>query len=240
MGKESILVIEDDKDIQELIKYNLTREGYRVHCVTNGEDGLAYVRNTPPQLIVLDILLPGMDGFDVCRVLKNNTDTQRIPIIMVSAKSEDADVVTGLEIGANDYLTKPFSAKVLIARIRALLRRKVSTETIKHEPIEIHEIKINPGRYEVLVNGKVINFSFTEFRILLLLAKSPGWVFSRYQIVNEVRGEDIIVTDRSVDVHITGLRKKLGPYGRYIETVRGLGYRFSDTNNPTDSQNMSS
>ncbi|MFZ5979166.1 MAG: response regulator transcription factor [Candidatus Zixiibacteriota bacterium] len=228
MAKESILVIEDEKDIQELIKYNLSREGYRVHCVMSGEEGLTYVRTYTPQLVVLDVLLPGLDGFEVCRILKANKDTQHIPVIMVTAKSEDADVVTGLEIGANDYLTKPFSAKVLIARIRALLRRKASDDTIKHDPIQIHELQINPGRYEVLANGKEISFSYTEFRILMLLAKSPGWVFSRYQIVNEVRGEDSIVTDRSVDVHITGLRKKLGSYGKYIETVRGVGYRFSD------------
>jgi two-component system phosphate regulon response regulator PhoB len=221
--KENILVIEDDVDIQELIKYNLTREGYQVKCVTSGEDGLASVRKNPPNLIILDIMLPGMGGFEVCRILKANSETQAIPIMMVTAKSEDADVVTGLELGANDYLTKPFSSKILVARVRTLLRQK---EITKQAPIKIHELEIHPGRFEVRADGQPIQFSFSEFRILMLLAKSPGWVFSRYQIVNDVRGEDTVVTDRSVDVHITGLRKKLGKYGKYIETVRGVGYRF--------------
>lgn len=226
--KEHILVVEDESDLQELIKFNLIKEGYRVDCASSGQEALNKVRESQPNLIVLDILLPGIDGLEVCRTLKNNPETSQIPIIMVTAKAEESDIITGLEMGADDYLTKPFSPKVLVARIRALLRRKVAVELTSQSPIEYHNLMIHPGRHEVIANGEVTNLSFTEFRILLVLAKSPGWVFNRYQIVNEVRGNDSIVTDRSVDVHIASLRKKLGTCGNLIETVRGVGYRFSE------------
>ncbi len=226
--KERILVVEDEEDLQELLRVNLSREGYRVICASTGRDALVQVKNTPPQLIVLDILLPEIDGLQVCRLLKENPDTRHIPVIMVTAKSAESDIVAGLEVGADDYVTKPFSPKVLVARIRAQLRRKTAHQFSEEQPIQRHELLIHPGRYEVLADGKPINLSFTEFKILLVLAKNPGWVFSRYQIVNEVRGDDNIVTDRSVDVHIANLRRKLGIYGKYVETVWAVGYRFMD------------
>lgn len=228
MARESILIVEDEDDLQELIRFNLAKEGYRVSCVTSGRQAITEIKNNRPQLVVLDLLLPEVDGIEVCRNVKADPRTSHIPVIMVTAKSEDSDVVTGLEVGADDYLTKPFSPRVLIARIRALLRRKAAHEVSGERPIEIHELQIHPGRYELLAQNKQIDLSFTEFRILLVLAKSAGWVLSRYQIVNEVRGDDSIVTDRSVDVHIANLRKKLGQYGKYVETVRGVGYRFRD------------
>jgi two-component system phosphate regulon response regulator PhoB len=224
--QKSILVVEDDADIRQLIDFNLAREGYEVTCVEGGEEGLDLIKNRPPDLVVLDLMLPGIDGLETCRAIKSNPQTEHIPVIIVSAKSEDVDVVVGLEIGAEDYITKPFSPKVLVARIRALLRRREKEHEAPEGPVRIHDLQINPDRYEVTADGQPVYLSYTEFHILLLLARSAGRVFSRYQIVNDVRGEDSIVTDRSVDVHIAGVRKKLGKYADYIETVRGLGYRF--------------
>lgn len=226
VSRENILVIEDEPDIQELIRFNLSREGFRVVCCRTGEDGIATARTTEPKLILLDLMLPGMDGLDVCKILKANPDTRQIPVIMVTARTEEVDMVTGLDVGADDYLPKPFSPKVLVARIRALLRRRASEEFQDNVPVAIHELEIHPGRFEVKASGKRLDLSLTEFKILQFLARNPGWVFTRYQIVSGVRGDDVVVTDRSVDVHIVGLRRKLGDYGKYIETVRGVGYRF--------------
>ncbi len=228
MAKDSILVIEDEEDILELINFNLGKEGYRVTGATTGEDGLKSARANVPGLILLDIMLPGLDGLEVCKILKNDGKTQHIPIIMLTAKSEESDVVTGLEVGADDYITKPFSPKILIARIRNILRRKSREADRTITTITVHDIVIHPGRHEVAVAGKPVDLTFTEFQILQFLARHPGWVFTRYQIVNEIRGDETIVTDRSVDVQIVGLRKKLGDAGQYIETVRGVGYKFRE------------
>lgn len=224
--RENILVVEDEPDLQELIRFNLDREGYRVGCTASGREALQMIRESEPDLIVLDIILPEMDGREVCRILKADAKTKQIPIIMVTAMGEDTDIVAGLAIGADDYLPKPFSPKVLIARIRALLRRKNASQLSGEEPIKVEGLTIHPGRFEVIVDNSAVDLSATEFRILLTLAKSPGWVFTRYQIVNKARGDDSIVTDRSVDVHMTHLRRKLGSYGKLIQTVRGVGYRF--------------
>ena len=228
MAKDSILVIEDEEDILELINFNLGKEGYRVTGATTGEDGLKSARANVPGLILLDIMLPGLDGLEVCKILKNDGKTQHIPIIMLTAKSEESDVVTGLEVGADDYITKPFSPKILIARIRNILRRKSREADRTITTITVHDIVIHPGRHEVAVAGKPVDLTFTEFQILQFLARHPGWVFTRYQIVNEIRGDETIVTDRSVDVQIVGLRKKVGDAGQYIETVRGVGYKFRE------------
>lgn len=228
MGKEHILVIEDEEDILAVIHYNLAREGYRVTSRTTGEEGLQEARETSPDLVVLDLMLPGIDGMEVCRRLRKDPFTARIPVMMLTAKGEEADIVCGLETGADDYLTKPFSQKVLSARIKTILRRREQEKGEKVGPIKIHELIIHPGRNEVLVAGEPVELTFTEFRLLSLLASRPGWVFSRTQIVDAVRGEGYAVTDRAVDVQIVGLRKKLGECGRYIETVRGVGYRFRE------------
>ncbi len=229
MAKESILIVEDEEDILELVRYNLAREGYRVAGLTSGEEALKVIRKSHPDLVLLDLMLPGLDGLEICKILKGNPQTGHIPIIMLTAKSEDSDVVTGLEIGADDYITKPFSPKVLIARIRTVLRRKRKQPANDSDVLKIYDIEIDPGRHEVLVAGRPVELTRTEFQILYFLARRPGWVFSRYEIVNGVRGDEAIVTDRSVDVQIAGLRKKLGQAGRYVETVRGIGYRFRET-----------
>ena len=228
MAKETILIVEDEEDILELVRYNLAREGYRVTSLTSGEEALKAVRKSPPDLVLLDLMLPGMDGLEICKILKGDPQTRHIPIVMLTAKSEDSDIVTGLEIGADDYITKPFSPKVLIARIRTVLRRKAKQPSPESDPLKIHDLQIDPGRHEVLVGSRPVELTRTEFQILHFLARRPGWVYSRYEIVNGIKGEEAIVTDRSVDVQIAGLRKKLGEAGRYVETVRGIGYRFRE------------
>ncbi|MDL1968053.1 MAG: response regulator transcription factor [Deltaproteobacteria bacterium] len=229
MAKECILVVDDEEDILELVRYNLAREGYQVISASSGEKCLKKARSEKLDLIVLDLMLPGMDGLEVAKNLKNDSKTKYVPIIMLTAKGEEADIVTGLELGADDYVTKPFSPRILIARIRAVIRRKdKSKKNDDLEAIQVHDIIIIPRKREILANGKPVDLTFTEFQILYYLAKRPGWVFTRTQIVDAVRGDDYPVTDRSVDVQIVGLRKKLGSCGRYIETVRGVGYRFRE------------
>jgi len=228
MPKEKILVVDDEEDIRELVKYNLAREGYKIFCASSGEKALKKARAKLLDLIVLDLMLPGIDGLEVTKILKNDPKTQHIPIIMLTAKEEEADIVTGLELGADDYITKPFSPRVLVARIRAVIRRKKKEYDEVELEIEIHDLVIHPGRNRVLIRGRPVELTFTEFQILYVLARRPGWVFTRSQIVDAIRGGDYPVTDRSVDVQIVGLRKKIGPYSKYIETVRGIGYRFRE------------
>ncbi len=228
MANEKIVVIDDEENILELVSYNLTRDGYAVTGVTTGEDALKKVRTIRPDLVVLDLMLPGMDGFEVCKILKNDPKTAHIPVIMLTAKGEEADIVTGLELGADDYIVKPFSPKVLIARVRAVLRRKATEPIGESDVIQMKDLVIHPGRREVLMKGKPVSLTSTEFRMLHYLARRPGWVFTRQQIIDTARGDEYPVTDRSVDVHIVGLRKKLGALGELIETVRGVGYRFKE------------
>jgi two-component system, OmpR family, alkaline phosphatase synthesis response regulator PhoP len=229
MAKENILVIEDDEDIQELVRYNLAKDGYRVKSSLTGEEGYRAAKAEPPDLIVLDLMLPGLDGLELCRLMKADPKVKHVPIVMLTAKGEESDVVAGLELGAEDYVTKPFSVKVLIARIRALLRRRQRGDAAEDDaPLKVHDLMIHPGRHEVLHKGKKLDLTFTEFRLLHFLAKRPGWVFTRQQIVDGVKGEDYPVTDRAVDVQVVGLRKKLGAAGDYVETVRGVGYRFKE------------
>ncbi|MFH1755631.1 MAG: response regulator transcription factor [Candidatus Latescibacterota bacterium] len=229
MIQKTILAVDDEQDILELLEYNLSKEGYKVLTAESGESALDIIRKNMPDLIVLDLMLPGMDGLEICRVAKENPQTKHIPIVMLTAKGEEADIVAGLEIGAEDYITKPFSPRVLLARIRAVLRRKSQPAAGTNDVIRIHGIEIDPGRRTVLVKNKALDLTYTEFNILLFLARRPGWVFTRCQIVESVHGEEYPVTDRSVDVQIVGLRKKLGAAGKYIDTVRGVGYRFKET-----------
>ncbi len=229
MATERILVVDDEEDLLELVRYNLSKEGYRVRCAASGETAIQEAKSLLPDLILLDLMLPAVDGLAVCKLLKSNPETQHIPIMMVTAKTAEADVVSGLELGADDYITKPFSPRVLLARIRAVLRRKQKPlDEADPSAIRIHELVIHPGRHEVLLRGKPVELTFTEFRLLQFLARKPGWAFSRTQIVDAVKGEDYPVTERSVDVQVAGLRKKLGDLGGYIETVRGVGYRFKE------------
>jgi two-component system phosphate regulon response regulator PhoB len=226
MSKEKILVVDDEEDILELVRYNLVREGYAVACAATGEEALKSAASDPADLIILDLMLPGIDGLEVARRLKQNPGTKDTPIVMLSAKGEEADIVTGLELGADDYVTKPFSPRILVARIKAVIRRRSGIADTESEVLNVRELVIHTGRRHVTANGRPLELTYTEFQVLYFLARRPGWVFTRSQIVDAVRGDDYPVTDRSVDVQIVGLRKKLGPLGKYIETVRGVGYRF--------------
>jgi len=227
MAKPTILVVDDEEDIRELVTLNLEREGFQVTGVESGEQALARAREDMPALIVLDLMLPGIDGLEVCRKLKAQPKTQHIPVVMLTAKGEESDIVTGLELGADDYVTKPFSGKILVARVRRILRRK-SEETDEETILKVHELVIDSARYEVMVKKQPVELTLTEFNILYTLARRPGRVFTRYQIVDAIHGSDYLVTDRAVDVQIVALRKKLGSCAKYIETVRGVGYRFVD------------
>lgn len=228
MVKEKILVVDDEEDILELVRYNLSKERYRVSIALSGEIALQKAKEERPDLILLDLMLPGLDGLTVCRELKRDPLTSSTPIVMLTAKGEEADIVVGLELGADDYIVKPFSPRVLQARIKAVLRRR-DHDDAEDASINIHDLSIHPARHEVLLEGVPITLTTTEFRILHFLARRPGWVFSRDKIINAVKGEDYAVTDRSVDVQIVGLRKKLGPAGECIQTVRGVGYKFKES-----------
>jgi len=228
MPRQKVLVVDDEEDILELLRFNLSREGYAVSCAASGEEALRLAKAEVPDLVLLDLMLPGMDGLQVAKRLKEEESTGNIPIVMLTAKGEESDIVTGLELGADDYVTKPFSNKVLLARLRAVLRRKGKGPEDEKSVLKAHDLNIHPGRREVLVKGKPVELTFSEFGILHFLARRPGWVFTRSQIVDAVRGDDYFVTDRAVDVQIVGLRKKLGSAARRIETVRGVGYRFKE------------
>jgi two-component system phosphate regulon response regulator PhoB len=229
VANDTVLVVDDEHDILELIRYNLEREDFGVETVETGEDALRLAREAVPDLIILDIMLPGMSGTEVCKRLKSTDQTRDIPVLMLTAKSTSSDVVNGLELGADDYVTKPFIPSVLLARVRALLRR-VQRDGAASAPstrIRVHDILIDVSRHEVFVDDTLVSLSATEFAILEFLARNPGWVFSRHRIIDAVKGQDYPVTERSVDVQILGLRKKLGEHGKHIETVRGVGYRLA-------------
>lgn len=230
MNKAHILIVEDEADIQQLVSYNLIRANFHVTCADSGEEALEQIKNGSFDCILLDIMLPELSGLEVCAIIRSAPKHADTPIIMMTAKGEEEDVVSGLENGADDYITKPFSPKVMIARIKAVLRREHTKKSAKNsgsDNISLENLEIDKGRHEVLVDGELINLTITEFGILELLAGKPGWVFSRQQIIDAVRGYDFLVTPRAIDVQIFGLRKKLGSAGQMIETVRGVGYRFS-------------
>ncbi len=230
MVKDTVLVVDDEDDIVELVRYNLAQAGYEVLTAADGPAAVRLATTHLPSLIVLDLMLPGMNGLDVCRHLKRQEPTADLPIIMLTACGEEADVVAGLELGADDYVTKPFSPRVLLARVRSILRRVDSDH--RAEPndamVSCHEVQIDPKRFEVLVGGGKVELTSTEFKILHFLARNRGFVYTRSQIVESVHGEDYPVTDRSIDVQIVGLRRKLGDVGEMIETVRGIGYRVRE------------
>lgn len=230
MARESILLVEDEHDIRELLKFHLERENLAVEACEKGEEALAALKTRGVSLVLLDLMLPGIDGLEVCRRLKAQPETREIPIIMLTAKDSEADIVAGLEMGAADYVCKPFSPRVLMARIHAVLRRPTTDAAADTAGpvIKIGPLTVDPGRHKVEIKGKEVPLTFTEFRILRLLAESPGRAFSRAQIVDHVRGESYSVTERIVDVQMVSLRKKLGNLGDWIETVRGVGYRFRE------------
>ncbi|MFW6313860.1 MAG: response regulator [Spirochaetota bacterium] len=227
MDKPRILVVDDEPDIRELIRFSLERDGLEVFTVDTGEAALAQAARLKPDLMILDLMLPGLDGLAVCGRLKGNADTRDISVLMLTARTEDSDIVTGLEAGAEDYVTKPFSPRVLLARVRAILRRRADDgKELTDNVLAIHGIRVDISRHEVWVGEQQIHLSATEFAIFVFLARNPGWVFSRERIIDSVKGKDYPVTERSVDVQILGLRRKLGPKGRLVQTVRGVGYRL--------------
>lgn len=230
MSRALILVVEDDPDIAELLSYALGKEGYEVMTAATGEEGLRLAERRTPDLAILDVMLPGLDGLQALRRLKANAATRRIPVLMASARGEDADVVAGLELGAEDYVTKPFSPRVLVARVRAALRRPSERDEAAAAgvPLERAGIRLDPERREVRADGRRIDLSATEFELLSLLMRNPGRVYERAAIIDAVRGGDYPASDRSVDVQVVSLRRKLGDRGAMIETVRGVGYRFRD------------
>lgn len=224
--KDVILVVDDEEDIRELVRYNLSKSGYTVMAAGTGEEALQIANEVRPMLVVLDIMLPGIDGLEVCRRLKADATLSKTPIVMISALGEEKDVVAGLELGADDYVAKPFSPSVLLARVKSVIRRVGSSPVADDATLTIEGLKVNPTRREVHVRDELVELTNTEFKLLHFLMRQPGVVFTRTQIVDGVHGDDYPVTDRSVDVQVVGLRKKLGEIGALIETVRGVGYRF--------------
>ena len=230
MPNQHLVIVEDEPDILEVLSYNLKREGFEVSTALDGSIGLNLIKQTLPDLVLLDLMLPGMDGLDICRHLKSNSHTQRIPIIMVTAKGEESDVVLGLGIGADDYIAKPFSPKELIARVKAVLRRAASSELpSKKARFTVDGLVIDADKHKVSLDDNDIKFTATEFRLFFYLASHPGQVFSREQLLDHGFGNDVVVIDRNIDVHIRAIRKKLDGDQDYIETIRGVGYRFKDS-----------
>ena len=227
-AKSKIIVVEDEADILDVIEYNLTREGYKVLGFRDGEQGLEAIRGEEPQLVLLDLMLPGIDGIEICKKVKEDPVTRDVPVIMITAKTEESDVVLGLGVGADDYVSKPFSPKELVARVKAVLRRAPLKETVvKTDRITHDGFVIDNTRHEVTIDGEPVTMTATEFKMLHFLASHPGRVFSREQLLSKVVGSDTVVIDRNVDVHIRSIRKKLGENHRsLIDTVRGVGYRF--------------
>ena len=229
--QNKILLIEDDPDIAELVEYNLRREGYQVVMSADGQEGLDLAKRQTPRLIVLDLMLPGLDGLSICQQLRNNSSTARVPIIMLTAKSEESDVVVGLEIGADDYLIKPFSPRELVARVKAILRRQrnqIDDPNGSKEsaaPLQVGPIAIDSERHEVFHRSNPLTLTLAEYRLLSTLISRPGRVFTREQLLEKITGGEAYVIDRNVDVHIRAIRKKLGDDAGFIITVRGIGYK---------------
>ena len=229
MKEKKIVVVEDEPDLVDVVTYNLEREGYSVLASQRGDEGLNLIRSEAPDLVLLDLMLPGMDGLSICRQMKSDSSTKEIPIIIASAKGEESDVVIGLEMGADDYLAKPFSPRELLARIRAVLRRGAPTADVRDDRIVIRDLTIDSRKHEVKINNLVVSLTSTEFKLLHHLASSRGRAFSREQLLNRVVGMGVVVVDRNIDVHIRALRKKLGNHSDMIQTIRGVGYRFVES-----------
>ena len=243
-ARRSIVVIEDEDAIRDVLEYNLQREGFDVACAGNGVEGLALVRKTLPSLVLLDLMLPEMDGVEVCRQLRSDAATSLIPVIMLTAKGDEGDIVLGLGVGADDYVTKPFSPKEVVARVQAMLRRAGSTRVIvdvdelevdrelaadpDRRRVSLSGVVVDPDRHEVLVDGEPVRFTRTELRLLHVLLRKPGRVYTREQLVERVMGDNAWITDRTIDVHVRAIRSKLGPRADVVETIRGIGYRGRD------------
>ena len=227
MKKPRILVVDDEPDIVELIRHHLIREHYEVVTASDGSQALAQARATPPDLVVLDLMLPGVDGLEICRKLKSDTRTANVPIIMLTAKGEESDAVIGLSQGADDYVRKPFGIKELVARVAARLRA-AEQRAEDAKVLRFGDLLIDSVKHEVQLDGENLHLTLTEFKLLRHLVRHKGRAFTRNELLNAVLGRDAYVIDRNVDVHVATLRKKLGAYGEYIQTIRGLGYKFSE------------
>ncbi len=227
MEKSRLLLIEDEEDIASLIKLQAELAGYKLHVEVDGVNGLRAIERERPDLVVLDLMLPGQSGLDVCRKMKGNPDLKHIPIIIISARSEELDVVLGLELGADDYVTKPFSPKVLFSRIKAIFRR-VSEEGKRPTIIKFGQFLVDVDKYQILKGDHPISLTLSEFGIIRRLAGNQGKVMTRNQLLDDVQNDDAFIIDRNIDVHVASLRKKLGPNFRWIETVRGVGYRLKE------------
>jgi len=223
--KPLIAILDDEPDILELLSYNLKKENFEVEEFSNSLKFLDWIKKNKPNLIILDLMIPDVDGIEICKILKKDERTAKIPIIMLTAKGSETDKVLGLELGADDYIVKPFSIKELIARVKAVLRR-INTDSQKESIKKIDELLIDSNKFEVKIGEKKIDLTTTEFKILSILLERPGWVFSREQLLDRLWEGDKIVIDRTIDVHITQLRKKLGKYGQFIKSIRGVGYKF--------------
>ncbi|NRA46776.1 MAG: response regulator transcription factor [Oligoflexales bacterium] len=225
MPQPSILIIEDDPDILELLEYNLKKQRFKVFSAMDGESGIHLTRKQKLDLIILDIMLPGIDGLEVCKQLRRDQSISYIPIIMLTAKSQESDIIVGLELGADDYLTKPFSPQELVARIRAVLRRQDIQTEQQVAPIRIGKVEITPDQYQVTHDGHQVQFTLSEFKLLQAMANKPGKVFTREQLLSFLSDQETYVIDRNIDVHIRAIRKKLKESGKIIQTIRGIGYK---------------
>jgi two-component system phosphate regulon response regulator PhoB len=232
MSKPHVLIVEDEPDIADLIRFHCDREGMEAEVIGAGKPAVESIRKTPPDVVILDLMLPDVGGIEICRRLKQWPETREIPVVMVTAKGEESDVVTGLEIGADDYVVKPFSPRVLMARVRAVLRRRAELQEIpvdnRLERID-GRLVIDPDRHVITIDTKPTDLTVTEFGILNHLAQRPGFVRTRDQIIAAVHGRNVVLSSRTIDVHVTALRKKLGSLAGCVETVRGIGYRFCET-----------
>jgi len=227
MSKQTILIIEDERALVEVLTYNLRKEGFEVQSATDGQDGLRRAQTTLPDLIVLDLMLPVIEGLEVCRVLKSGARTRDIPLLMLTARSEEVDEIVGFQMGADDYVTKPFKVKPLIQRIKALLRRK-KTPATEGDVVAAGGIEIDRAQHRATIAGEELSLTPTEFRLLWALVRQPGRAFSRHELMEAAMGDDALVLERTIDVHVKSLRQKLGPRAEQIETVRGVGYRFRE------------
>lgn len=224
-----IAIVDDEEDIVELISHNLLKEKYKVKKFYDGEKFLNFIENNKIDLLILDLMLPGVDGLDICKWIRNDEKTKSLPIIMLTAKDTEIDKVVGLEIGADDYITKPFSIRELMARIKSIFRRISNIDNNSEKKIiNIGELSLNPATYEVFINNEKVDLTITEFRVLMILIKVPGRVFRRMDLLDKLWGMDKIVIDRTIDVHIVKLRKKLKKYGENIKSIRGIGYKFEE------------
>lgn len=227
MPKKRIVVVEDERDMAELTALRLKKEGYAVDCAFDGKEGLRMILADPPDLALLDLMLPGMSGTDIAEKMREDPRTANVPIIMVTAKGEESDVVVGLHVGADDYVTKPFSMSVLVARVAAVLRRSAQASASQGRRIEVGPICIDQEQHAAELDGEPLSLTLTEFRLLSALAAARGRVLTRNQLIDQAIGIDAVVTDRTIDVHLTSLRRKLGPAREYLKTVRGVGYRMT-------------